>query len=642
MCSRTCQFDGVFSRGRRNGRAALALFSAWLALAPVPASAFELFGVRLWGEREQEAVVDPLRYTLTFDTGAAEPTVKSALEDASALLADEERPVSGSLGLLSKVASDRESLVAALYAQAHYEGVVDISIAGTPLDEIPLDATFGAGPVPVAVTITPGPAFGFGDIVVDGDTDGIVPARYGLIPGARAGSQIILEAEREMVAALKEQGRPLARVANREIVADHDTRHLDVTITLSSGPVASYGETRVTGTSTVASDFVAFVTGLHPGKTYSPEELEDARRRLNQLEVFNSVTVREAETLDASGAIPIDVAVAERKHRYFGVGATISSTDGGGIEGYWGHRNLFGWAEKLRLEGSISRIGKTWDPGKFNYTTALLFEKPGVLGPASRFITSLRGNYENPDAYSKFSIDARAGVAFEIDRRQSASAETRLEWSRVTDVVSPVVARRHLLVSIPLQYVFDGRDDRLDPTRGVRLLAAAEPTFDILSGAFFVKARGEASAYQSLDGEKGDIVLAGRMAAGSILGAPLAAVPADRRFYAGGGGSVRGYGFQRVGPLDPAGTPTGGLSYAEASLEMRFRINGRFGIVPFIDAGTVSAGTLPDFSQVQFGAGIGFRYLTPFGPLRIDAAVPLNPRPGDPSFGIYAGIGQAF
>jgi translocation and assembly module TamA len=137
-------------------------------------------------------------------------------------------------------------------------------------------------------------------------------------------------------------------------------------------------------------------------------------------------------------------------------------------------------------------------------------------------------------------------------------------------------------------------------------------------------------------------VLAGRLAGGSILGAPLALVPADRRFYAGGGGSVRGYAYQGIGPVDAAGIPTGGLSFAEASVELRVKISDKFGVVPFIDAGTVSAGTFPDFGATRFGAGIGIRYLTPLGPLRVDVGLPLNRRPSDPSFGVYAGIGQAF
>ena len=537
--------------------------------------------------------------------------------------------------------SERELLIAALYSEARYDGVVDITVAGRPLDDIPLDAQFNAGPVPVAVRVTPGGKFVLGDIRLKGDAAALVPANYGLVAGGDAGSTDILEAEAKMVRALKDEGRPLAKVTSRDIVADHKTMTLDVTLDVAAGPVAGYGETTVTGTQDVDREFTRYIAGLVPGKTYSPQEMDDARERLVALEVFSSVTLREAGALDAQGNIPVDVEVSERKHRFFGAGVTYSSTEGVGVEGYWGHRNLFGRAERLRIEGAISRIG-AGGLQQLNYNAGILFEKPGVLGPASKFISSLKGNFEHPDAYEKLSVDARAGVRYELTRRQTVSGEARLEWSSVTDVFSPVVPRRYLLASIPLEYTFDARDNRLNPTKGYRFVAYGEPTYDLFSGAAFMKFRGEASAYQSFD-QDGDFVLAGRVAAGSIVGANgIAAVPADRRFFAGGGGSVRGYAYQGVGPKDPLGKPTGGLSYAEASLEMRVQVTDTIGVVPFIDAGTVSTSNVPDFSDIRFGAGLGLRYVTPFGPLRIDAGVPLNPRPGDPVVGIYAGIGQSF
>jgi translocation and assembly module TamA len=153
--------------------------------------------------------------------------------------------------------------------------------------------------------------------------------------------------------------------------------------------------------------------------------------------------------------------------------------------------------------------------------------------------------------------------------------------------------------------------------------------------------RAEASAYRALDAEK-RFVLAGRVAAGSIYGANLTSVPANRRFYAGGGGSVRGYGYQDIGPVSAAGLPTGGLSMLETSAEVRIGITETIGIVPFIDAGLVSPSTSFSGSEFKVGAGVGLRYATPFGPLRIDVAVPLNKGRLDPDYGIYAGIGQAF
>jgi len=631
------------SGGSLNGRAlslVLLCACAFLAISSPPAHALKLFGIELFGSEDDTAdVVDPLYYTVSLDVPDDAGDLRDDLEDASGLVADEKKPVSGSLGLLAKARRERESLIAVLYEDARYEGVVDILIDGRPLDDLPPDAEFGSGPVPVALRVTPGAKFTLGQISVNGDSAGIAPASYGLIPGGDAGSVAVLKAESQIVRALKEEGRPLARVADREIVADHETSTLDVSLTLEAGPIAGYGDTTVEGTEAVDNEFTAYMTGLQPGRTYSPEEVDEARERLLALGVFNSVSVREAEALDANGQIPINVEVSERKQRFFGVGATVSNTEGFGVEGYWGHRNLFGRAEKLRIEGSISRIGDTLQLGKLNYNAAIMFEKPGVIGPASKFFANLKGAFEHPDAYDRFSIKGGVGLAYDLTRTQNVSAELALDWSKIDDAFG---SQRHLIVSIPLQYVFDNRDNRLDPKKGFRVLVFAEPTYDIFTGARFVKLKGEASAYQSFD-KDGRFVIAGRVAAGSIYGAGLADVPADRRFYAGGGGSVRGYAYQGIGPRDPAtGKPTGGLSYAETSVEMRIAVNDTFGIVPFIDAGSVSQTTTPDFSNFKVGAGIGIRYLTPFGPLRVDAAVPLNPGPGDPKFGIYAGVGQSF
>ena len=627
--------------GRRAYRclASVSALVLCLALAPAPAIALEIFGITLFESEEDEApVVDPLAYSVTFDTGDANDDLSASLRAASTLLADEERPVSGSLGLISKARTERELLVATLYENARYDGTVEIAIAGRPIDDIPPDAEFSGEPVPVSVTIRPGQVFRLGDIDVRGDTGGIAPARFELMPGGPAGSTVILAAERGMVRELRNQGHPLARIADREIVADHNTGLLDVTLVLEAGPIAPFGRTSVEGTEKVDRDFTAYMAGIEPGTTYSPQKLEDARERLLALEVFDSVAVSEGEALDADGTLPVDVVVSERKHRYLGIGATFSNTEGAGVEGYWGHRNLFGRAEKLRVEGSISRIGDTSRFGQLDYNAALLFEKPGVLGPPSRFTANLKAAFEHPDAFDRNSVKGGVGLAYELSKTQSVSGELALDYSKIQDSFG---TNRHLIGSVPLQYVFDNRDNRLDPKSGFRLMAYVEPAHDFLNSTSFVKVKGEASAYRALDEAK-RFVAAGRVAAGAIYGATLAQVPADRRFYSGGGGSVRGYGYQDIGPVDATGMPTGGLSFFEVSAEMRIQITDSFGIVPFIDGGTVSATSTPDFSTMRFGAGLGVRYLTPFGPLRVDVGVPLDRRPGDPDFGIYAGIGQSF
>jgi translocation and assembly module TamA len=606
-----------------------------------PGTAFELFGIKLWNsasDKEDAQIVDPLRYSVTVDAPGADKDLQKALENASALKGDEERPVSGSLGLMTKARGDREQLVAALYANAYYEGIVDIAIAGRKLEDLPPDAEFsGSQPIPVSITVQPGPKFTLGNIRLEGDAAGLLGADYGLISGGDASSGAVLKAEARIVRALKEEGRPLAQVTGREIVADHATSTLDVTMAVSAGPVAGYGETMVEGTEAVDRDFTAYMTGLKPGRQYSPKEIDEARDRLLGLEVFNSVTLKEADKLDAAGNIPIGVQVSERKFRYFGIGGTVSNTEGLGVEGYWGHRNLFGRAEKLRIDGSISGIGSN-DIGKLNYNAGIMFEKPGVIGPASKFFANLKTVYEHPDAYDRFSTKGGFGVSYELTAKQQVSAELSLDYSKITDSFGK---HSYLIASVPLQYVFDNRDNKLNPTKGFRALAYVEPSYDLLNGATFVKLKAEGSAYQALD-SAGAFVAAGRVALGSIVGADLQDVPADRRFYAGGGGSVRGYSYQGIGPKAADGQPIGGLSWFETSVEMRYQVTDTIGIVPFVDAGSVSVEQFPDFKDVKVGAGIGLRYMTPFGPLRMDAAVPLNRDESDPRFGIYAGIGQAF
>ncbi|RWK61240.1 autotransporter assembly complex family protein [Mesorhizobium sp.] len=614
--------------------------STALAAQSRSAAAFELFGLKLWelSSDEDADIVDPLRYTVTIDAPDADEDLAEKLENASALKADEEHPVSGSLGLLAKARSDREQLVAAFYADALYEGVVTITIQGKPLDDLPPDAEFsGPQPIPVVINIAAGPKFTLGDIRLEGDAAGLASADFGLIAGGDASSGAVLKAEAAIVRALKQEGRPLAKVTGREIVAEHAGSTLDVTLTVAAGPVAGYGDTTVEGTEKVDRDFTEHMTGLKRGRQYSPDEIDDARDRLLGLEVFNSVTVKEADALDSEGNIPIGVEVSERKPRHLDLGGSLSSTDGLDLKGNWEHRNLFDPAEKLRIDGKISGIGSN-DLSQLNYSAGVMFEKPGVVGPASKFFAGANTVLEHPDAYDRFSVKGNTGLSYDLDRQQTVSAEVALDYSKITDSFGK---HTFLIASIPLRYVYDNRDNRLNPTTGFRALAYAEPSYDILNGAAFVKLRGEGSAYQSLD-TASKFVLAERVAIGSIIGAGLQDVPADRRFYSGGGGSVRGYAYQGIGPKDADGEPIGGLSFFETSFEMRIAITDTIGVVPFVDAGTVSTKQFPDFSDIQVGAGVGLRYITPFGPLRIDAAVPLNRGPDDPHFGIYAGIGQAF
>nr|WP_298103835.1 autotransporter assembly complex family protein [uncultured Shinella sp.] len=621
---------------------ALAVAAA-LAVAPVsasPAFAFEIFGMKFFEDEEDTAsVIDPVNYTLTLNPGTDDDELKDAIESTALLKQDEGKPVSGDLGLVIKARDDRDRILAALYEKARYGGVVKVTVDGQDLDELPPNPEFpDRGAIPVTVTVEPGPVFTFGDIVFSGDAEGRNAADYGLVSGARADSTIILKAGEKMVVDLKAEGRPLAKLTERNATADHKSQTVDVVIAAEGGPVAPVGEVGVTGTKTVDADFVQRYSRINAGQPYSPEALTKAAERLRTLGVFSSVTIREADKLAPDGSLPMTIEVSEGKHRYFGVGAQVSNTDGLGLQGYWGHRNLFGQAESLRIEGSVSRIGES-ALGDMDYSTAILFSKPGAFGPASTFNASLKASIVDPDAYKAFTTTAAAGVSVELSDQDTVSAGGEVMWSDVEDAFGE---NKYLTAAIPIEYVRDTRDDKLNPTEGYRALINAKPSYEFNRGTVFSSFEGAITGYQAL-GEEKRFVLAGKLSAGTIIGGnELSDIPATRRFFLGGGGTVRGYGYQEISPRNGKGKILGGRSYVSASAETRIGITDTIGIVPFIDVGTVSTDEVPDFKDIRAGAGIGLRYATPFGPLRLDVAVPLKKYDGGTSFGVYAGIGQSF
>ncbi|MBC8129873.1 MAG: outer membrane protein assembly factor [Rhizobiaceae bacterium] len=623
------------------------------------AEAFELFGFKFFeGDEEAAAgVINPIAYAVTLTLTEENETLKEELESASTLVVDAEDPVSGSLGLLSKAKNDRKRLVASLYENGRYGGVVTIRIEGQDIAELAPDAEFNtsAGPVPVTITVDPGAEFTMGAVDVTADGAPVDPETYDLDPGSSAASVRILSEEAKLLEALRDGGRPFVAITERDVVADHASDRLDYRLGISPGEPVPFGQTFVAGAKDVDPGFIAYMAGIEPGKTFSPTDLADARDRLLGLDVFSSVTVKEGRAQAADGTLPVQVEVGERKFRYYGVGATYSNTEGAGVSGYWGHRNLFGRAESLRLDAAVSRIGATAvsdtarETDEFDYKASAVFKKPGVLGPDSVYVGSIEAVTEHPLAYDRMSIAATSGVQYKLTKQQTIEARIRGEYEEITDYLGDA---DFLIASVPITYTYDGRDDMLNPTEGIYAKLYAEPSYEINEGVPYLKARADASTYLSLS-ESDRFILAGRIAYGAIVGADLEDIPNDKRFYGGGGGSVRGYAFQTISPFypdvdrpggDPTfnDTPTGGLSLFEASVEARIGVTENIQIVPFVDAGTVTDDLVPDFSDLKIGAGIGARYLTSFGPIRVDIGIPLDPSSRDGDYQIYAGIGQAF
>lgn len=619
-----------------------------------PAHAFDLFGIHLWGEKKDadaDAVIaDPQKYTVAIANEENKET-KKLVEGASSLVADKEKPASGAAGLLAKARGDYRRILGALYADGRYGGAISIKVDGREASDIPPDAVL-SDPANVAISVDPGPQFLFATARVKNlapppiDPKDVVdlPEKEGFAPGQIARSTAIVKAERLAVDAWREQGHPKAKIVSREVTADHDNSKVDATIDVEPGQRASFGQTQVTGTVRMDPEFVAFITGLQPGQEYDPDEIERAKKRLSRLEVFRSARIEEADAITSDGLLPITVAVQEQKLRRFGIGGNYSTLDGAGFETYWQHRNLFGRAERLRFDAKIGGIGgQSYDPQDYNYLVGVSFTKPGVFTPDTDFIASLIGERKVLDAYTQTSITAEAGFTRIFSDELSGKLTANVSKSKFED--DYFGDRDFLTVGVLGGLTYDSRDSKVDPARGYYLEGLLSPFYEIEYGNFATKFTAEGRTYYGF-GEDNRFVLAGRLKLGSIVGADIGELPPDQLFFAGGGGSVRGYAYRNIGvnvERDGDTYVIGGRSLIESSVEARVRLTETIGAVGFVDAGYVGEESFPDFAEkLRLGVGAGIRYNTGLGPIRFDVAVPLDRTNDDPSFAFYVGIGQAF
>lgn len=628
-------------------RAAALAAAGVVLLAATQASAFQLFGHKFFeGKNEEVAVVpDAQPYTLEFSIPSADDDLNDAIEGASALKREEERPPPGTAGLIARARGDYGRILAALYATGHYGGTIEILVAGSPVETLRPDADL-PDPVAVAVTVDPGPLFHFGSIRIDGlpdtamteeDAEALDLKHWDLKTGADARSGAILQAEGRIIEVWRQRGYPKAAAPTRDIVADHSDNTVDVVLAVETGPEAKLGTVNITGTERVDPQYAQWMTGITPGEPYDPDTLRRSKERLQRLGVFSSVSVVEDAAVGADGILPVTFNLSERKRRVVGGGASYSTLEGATLEAYWMHRNLFGHAESLRFDASVSRIDAT-DLGGINYAAATTFRRPGVFTPDTDLTLQLGAKREFVDTYESRSVAAKAGVEHRFSDELKGSTALNVEYSSVEDAYG---TNEYMILSLPSSLDYDGRDNKLDPTRGVRGTLELEPFADLHGGTFALITQGSLSSYLALDDED-RMILAARGAAGSIIGGTGDDIPATRRFFLGGGGSVRGYEYRSIGPsID--GDVVGGYSFLEASLEFRVKVTDNIGIVPFVDAGAAYEDAIPDFSEeLKIGAGVGLRYYTPLGPLRFDVGVPLNPGEDDAAVAFYVGLGQAF
>ena len=582
-----------------------------------------------------EPVPDPLPYVVTFAVTDADRRLERALRDASALVGQQETPASAVVGLIARARQDVGHLTAVLYQNARYGGEITITIERIPLDKIDPFVSIATKPVPVGVTVKPGNIFVFGHIEAAPLPPGLTLSGLGLVPGKPADSAVIVEAEAAIVDVWRQQGHPLAAVAPRDTVADHRTNTLDVTISVDPGPMADFGKVTINGTDRVDPNLVLQRAGI-TGGPYSLRVTKSAEARLRDLGVFESVRVTPAEQLDPDGTIPITITVVERKPRVIGASVNYSNTDGLGAEVYWRHRNLLGGAEQLQLTASIARLlDGAFDP---DFRLAGTFRKPAVHGPMTDFTLRATGYRETTEAYRVTAAEAEVGLEHAFSDALSGAVGLEIARSRTMNTSGQ---DDHLVTTLTGTLEWDTRDNRLDPSEGLHGTLTGAPAYDFLVGKPFATFSADIAAYRSF-GDAGRFVLAGRVAA-AVLGVDnIADVAPDRRLYAGGASSVRGYAYKNIGPRNGLGELIGGRSSVLLSGELRYRVSDRIGLVGFVDAGNAYSSILPSFGGLKVGVGGGLRYLTPVGPIRLDLAVPLQPQAGDPAVAVYVGIGQAF
>lgn len=605
-------------------RTLVCLFATLLPIAPAPARA-----------------ADPQPYTVTLPPTGEAP-LDTALHDSSNLIALRENAPAGPFALVTRARADAARLLSALGSFGHYDAKIAITIAGKDVEDPTLPDTLEAAntQVEVAIAITPGPTYKLGKITLTGQA--IPPearAALALSPGAPARAADVLAAQGRLLDSLRNTGHALAKVDTPDATLVPAEETLDVAYHVEAGPRVNLGPIQVEGLDRVDPAYVRRRLTIHQGDPFDPTRIEEARQDLASLGVFATVRTRAATALDPQGQLPIDIDVTERPRRV--VGANLAySTDLGATAGVtFQHRNLFGQAEQLNLGAAITNLGGSASRGAgYNVTAALI--KPDVFVRNQSVTVSIQGIKENLDAYDRTA--ALAGVQFnrKVTPALTVTAGLQAQQSRITQ---EGVTRNYTLLGIPVGFKYDstGPEGLFEPTHGIKANLIATPTESLKDGAFFTIVQLTGSTYVNL-AAPGRSVVALRATVGTIQGATTFQVPPDQRFYAGGSSTVRGYKYQSVGPRFADNRPTGGSSLAAATVEFRQRFGESFGAVAFLDAGQIGTSTSPFGGQTRAGAGIGARYYTPIGPIRLDIAVPLNKQRSDDSFDLYIGIGQVF
>lgn len=573
---------------------------------------------------------------LDFTAPGADEALSRALRGASGLLASEQDGQQNAQDLFAAARAEYGRLLGALYGAGHYSGVISVRVDGREAAGIaPLDAP--ARIDVIEVRVEPGPAFRLSEARIAPLAPGTeLPA--GFATGQPAPSGILREAVAAGVDGWRNRGHAKAGVAGQEVVADHASATLAARIALEPGPRLRFGPLSVTGADRMEVRRIVKIAGLPEGEVFSPAELNRAAQRLRRTGVFKSVTLTEGEVL-APDLLPITAAVAEERPRRYSFGAEVATEEGLSLTGFWLHRNLLGGAERLRVDGSIRNIGA--QNSGIDYSLGVTIDRPATLTPDTTMgIVAEIGHLDEEDFFADVATFGIRATHYFSETLTGRVAVT-YDYAKGRDGFDAFLFRN---VGIPIGVTWDRRDDPLNPANGFYVDAEVKPFFGFGTTGSGTRSTLDARGYLGLGAEDG-VVLAGRLQLGMIDGSTLLATPRDDLFYSGGGGTVRGQPYQSLGVSVARGLLSGkigGTHFIGTQLEARAMVTERIGVVGFLDTGRIDVGSFFDGAgDWHSGAGIGVRYDTGFGPIRLDVAAPVGGTTGD-GVQIYVGLGQAF
>ncbi|HEX3499172.1 MAG TPA: autotransporter assembly complex family protein [Stellaceae bacterium] len=561
-------------------------------------------------------------------TGIEDDQVKDDVEATSQLVKLKDRPPASIAALRRRADDDMPRLKQVVEAAGYRAAAIDYAI-----DE-------AASPVKVTVKVTPGPLYQLETVTLQTPDGGTPPGvdtadtkELGLELGGPASSAPVLAAEPKIVDLFAQHGRPFAKVSHRRVVVDHGTRTMSVTYTVEPGPTAKFGAVSVEGVKSVGLGYVENRIAWRRGAAFDSRDVEKTRKALVESGLFNTVRIVNGKEAADGAEVPMTIYLTERQPRSIGAGIAYNTSQGFGANTFWEHRNLFGNAEKLRLSADFaqSRLGLVAN-----------YRQPDFLRKDTDLLGTAELADDTPIAYSSRRERLFSGLESRLWPLVIGGAGLQFEHANVTEEARHIT-QTYSLAGVPIFLRRDSTDDLLNPTTGTRASATVTPYTSVSGRSLtFASSRLSGSAYRKL-GSGDRFTLAGFGALGSIVGESRDDLPADKRLYAGGGGSLRGYGYQLAGPINGDHKPFGGRSLLEFGTELRVKITEAIGIVPFLEAGNVYDQSYPKLaSRLLYDTGIGVRYYTPVGPVRFDVATPLSRRQGDALFQIYVSLGQAF